>query len=125
MDLFFDEFIGDIVISKTDRAINSRHEVLLNLIKKLIEAVQFELPNKHELFKKCLELNPTGFKRLYNCYEVGRQWLIKIFYQEILQLEPINTTGRRAKEVIISKIVTLKKAEKEQKQTERLKETHQ
>ncbi|RHZ81740.1 hypothetical protein Glove_117g506 [Diversispora epigaea] len=113
MDLLFSEFIEDNVTSKMDRAVKNRHEVLWNLIDKLVEAFQV---NNHELFQNCPECTLLGFQRLYKCYETGKQCLTKIFRQEILKLETIDTTGRRSKDVIVSKVTTLKKAEKEQKQ---------
>ena len=119
MNLLFSEFLGDTVMSKSDRAVNNRHEILWNLVDKLVETFQVD---KHKLFQNCPELNLEGFKRLYECYEAGKQRLIKIFRQEILELEPVDTTGRRAKEIVVSKVITLKKAEKEQKQIE--KDTH-
>ncbi len=72
MDLLFSEFIGDNVMSKTDRAINSRHEILWKLIDKLVEAFQLNLPSQHELFQNCSEFNLDGFNRLYNCYKIGK-----------------------------------------------------
>ncbi len=50
MDLLFSKFIEDNVMSKTDRAINSQHEILWKLIDKLVEAFQLNLPSQHELF---------------------------------------------------------------------------
>ncbi|CAB5393986.1 unnamed protein product [Rhizophagus irregularis] len=39
--------------------------------------------------------------------------------QEILQAEPINTKGRKAKEIVVSKVKDIKKAEKEADKTEK------
>ncbi|RHZ67000.1 hypothetical protein Glove_303g24 [Diversispora epigaea] len=97
MDLLFSEFIEDNVTSKMDRAVKNRHEVLWNLIDKLVETFQV---NNHELFQNCLECTLLGFQRLYKYYETGKQHLTKIFRQEILKLETIDTTGRRSKDVI-------------------------
>ncbi|RHZ69647.1 hypothetical protein Glove_281g66 [Diversispora epigaea] len=83
------------VISKTDRAVKTHYEVLWNLIDKLIEAFQV---NNHELFQNCLGCTLFGFQRLYKCYETDKQRLTKIFRQEILKLETIDTTGRRSKD---------------------------
>ena len=53
--------------------------------------------------------------KIYECYENGKQRLNQIFKQEILELESIDTTGRRAKEVLVSKVIALKKNRKKTK----------
>ena len=42
-----------------------------------------------------------------------------IYRQEILQTEPINPKGRKAKEIVVSKVKDIKTAEKEAEKTER------
>ena len=44
-----------------------------------------------------------------------------IYRQEILQTEPINPKGRKAKEIVVSKVKDIKTAEKEAEKTERKK----
>jgi hypothetical protein len=54
-----------------------------------------------------------GCQKLLGCYNAGLERLKAIYRQEVLKIEPINTKGRRAKEVIVSKVKDAKKAEKE------------
>lgn len=46
---------------------------------------------------------------MFECYEKGIQRLLSIFRQEILHTEPINTKGRTAKNVVVTKVEDLKK----------------
>ncbi|RHZ62229.1 hypothetical protein Glove_341g10 [Diversispora epigaea] len=104
------------VTSKMDRAVKNHHEVLWNLIDKLVEAFQV---NNHELFQNCLECTLLGFQQLYKCYETGKQCLTKIFCQEILKLETIDTTGKRSKDIVVkaSKKKTKANGKKNRKKT--------
>src|SRR5205823_5639936 len=54
------------------------------------------------------QLTPEGFGKLFHCYKDGVTRLEKIFRQEILHLEAIDTKGRRAKGVITTKVTDLK-----------------
>ncbi|GBB89767.1 hypothetical protein RclHR1_16570002 [Rhizophagus clarus] len=81
-----------------------------NLLKKTL--VQLP-PLKHPLFKNNNQLNNEGCQKLFKYYDAGLERLKKIYRQEILQIETVNTKGRRAKEVVVSKVKDIKKAEKE------------
>ena len=113
MDLLFSEFIDDNVMSHGKHSINNRHAALWNLTKTLIEAFNSITPLNHPLFKNNSQLNHEGCQKLYKCYNAGLERLKEIYRQEILQIETIDTRGRRAKEVIVSKVKDVKKAEKE------------
>ncbi len=108
MNLLLDEFLGDIVLSTGTRAVNRRQETLWELTKQLIEAFEMVDGTQHSLFQTCDQLTSEGFDKLFRCYEIGVTRLDKIFRQEILHLEAINTKGRRAKDVITTKVIDLK-----------------
>lgn len=55
-------------------------------------------------------MNNEECQKLFKCYDAGIERLKKIYRQEILQIETVNT---RAKEVVVSKVKDIKKAEKE------------
>ncbi|CAI2200071.1 8684_t:CDS:2, partial [Funneliformis geosporum] len=65
------------------------------LIKILVEAFESVEPIKYQLFKNL------------------------IYCQEVLKIKPINTKGKREKEVTVSKVKDAKKAEKEIKVTDK------
>src|SRR5437764_6899521 len=75
------------------------------------------------LFQNCDQLTSEGFKKLFCCYENGIMRLDKIFRQEILHLEPIDTKGRRAKGIVTTKVTDLK-SKAPPKNTHPLNETH-
>ncbi|RHZ43769.1 hypothetical protein Glove_856g18 [Diversispora epigaea] len=100
MNLLLDEFLDDIVLLTTTRAIKERHEVLWKLINQLLEAFEMENGTYHPLFQNCNQLTTEGFEKLYRCYQDGTVRLDKIFQQEILCLQVIDTKGCRLKRKI-------------------------
>ncbi|RIA89701.1 hypothetical protein C1645_738443 [Glomus cerebriforme] len=113
IDLFFSEFIDNNVMSSSKHSVDSRYVALWNLIRTLIEAFDSVNPLEHPLFKNNNQLNYEGCQKLFGCYNAGLERLKKIYRQEILKTETINTKGRGAKEVIVSKVKDIKKVEKE------------
>lgn len=112
MNLLLDEFLDDIVLSTTTRAIKERHEVLWKLINQLLEAFEMENGTHHLLFQNCNQLTTEGFEKLYGCYQDGIVRLDKIFQQEILCLQAIDTKGRGAKGIVVTKVADLKENSK-------------
>ena len=117
MNLLLDEFLDDIVLSTTPRAIKGHHEVLWKLINQLLEAFEMENGTHHLLFQNCNQLTTEGFEKLYGCYQDGMVRLDKIFQQEILCIQAIDTKGRGAKGIVVTKVVDLK--EKSKKNTKK------
>jgi len=109
--LLFGEFIGDIVISKKDRAVNGRRESFWALVNSLLIAFESSNPTSLPLFQNCKELTDDGFNKFFSCYDKGKERLMQIYRQEVLKIDPINTKGRRAKEIIVTKIKDIKNAE--------------
>jgi len=123
MNLLLDEFLGDIVLSTGTQAVNRRRKILWELTNQLIEAFEMVDTMQHPLFQNCNQLTSDGFKKLFCYYENGIMRLDKIFRQEILHLEPIDTKGRRVKGIVTTKVTDLKsKAPK--KNTHLLNEAH-
>jgi hypothetical protein len=110
MDLLFGEFIGDIVMSKKDRAIDEKRESLWTFVKFLLIAFESSNSTNFPLFQNCKELTESGYNKLFSCYNKGKERLMQIYRQEVLKINPINTKGRRAKEVITTKIKDIKNA---------------
>jgi hypothetical protein len=108
MDLLFGEFVDDIVISKKDRAVDGRRESFWALVDSLLIAFESSSPTNHSLFQNCKELTDDGFSKLFSCYDKGKERLTQIYRQEVLKIDPINTKGRRAKEVVVTKTKDLK-----------------
>jgi len=86
-----------------------------------VEAFGSVDPLKHSLFKNSSQLDHEGCQKLFKCYNAGLERLKTIYRQEILQTEPINPKGRKAKEIVVSKVKDIKTAEKEAEKTEKKK----
>ncbi|RHZ57019.1 hypothetical protein Glove_395g64 [Diversispora epigaea] len=98
MNFLLDEFLDDIVLSTTTRAIK--------------EPFEMENGTHHPLFQNCNQLTTEGFEKLYRCYQDGIVRLDKIFQQEILCLQAIDTKGRSAKGIVVTKVADLKEKSK-------------
>lgn len=108
MNLLFDEYLDDIVLSTSKRAVNGRRERLWILINKLLEAFEMENGANHPLFNGPNQLTSIGYMKLFGCYESGEKRLNVIFKQEVLGLEPINTKNRRSRDVVVTKVKDIK-----------------
>ena len=122
IDLLFSEFIDDNVMSCSKHSVDNRYIALWNLIRTLVEAFDSVVPLEHPLFKNNSQLNYEGCQKLFKCYNAGLERLKTIYRQEILRIETINTKGRKAKEVVVSKVKDIKKVEKETEKAAKLSE---
>ena len=111
MNLLFGEFIDDNVMSHGKHSVDNRYTALWNLIKSLVEAFGSVNPLEYSLFKNNSQLNQEGCQKLFKCYNAGLERLKTIYRQEILKIEAINSRGRKAKEVVVSKVKDIKKAD--------------
>ncbi len=107
-------------MSSSKHSVDNRYVALWNLIKTLIEAFDSVNPLEHLLFKNNNQLNYEGCQKLFGCYNAGLERLKTIYRQEILKTETINTKGRGAKEVVVSKVKDIKKVEKEAEKASKL-----
>ncbi|RHZ84897.1 hypothetical protein Glove_74g143 [Diversispora epigaea] len=96
MNLLIGEFVNNITVSQTEHAINSRQEVMWTLIDSLTDAFENPISTNHLLFKNCKELTTL----------------------EVLHIEPIDTKGRRAKGIVVTKVKDIKETSKKRNQTE-------
>ncbi|CAG8540162.1 11167_t:CDS:1 [Dentiscutata heterogama] len=74
----------------------------------------------HEIFKYAPELMPTGFNNIYACYDLGVACLQEILRQDVYKVEPRNTTGRRKRNIVVHKLLSLLEHQKKDKQTNKL-----
>ncbi|CAB5360527.1 unnamed protein product [Rhizophagus irregularis] len=65
----------------------------------------------YPLFQNCIELTDSSYTKLFSYYNKEKERLKQIYRQEVLRIDPINTKGRRAKEVVITKTKDIKNAE--------------
>lgn len=66
------------------------------LVNQLSETFKSSLPEKHPLFQQASQLTPEGYQRIFASYESGMTRMQKIIDQDVLQIEPRITRGRRA-----------------------------
>ncbi|GBC49728.2 hypothetical protein GLOIN_2v1793246 [Rhizophagus irregularis DAOM 181602=DAOM 197198] len=79
IDLLLSEYLDDTSISQSERAINSRWEVLWKLIEDLVIVFDMVDPLSHEIFK---DLEPPELHK-----------------EDVIKIEPRNAKGRRALEI--------------------------
>ena len=96
IDLLLSEYLEDISVSHSQRAINSRKEVLWKLVDNLVVIFDMENPLKHLIFHEYTpsELNKEGYEKLIACFSNGLKRIHKIYLQEVLKIEKRNPTGR-------------------------------
>ncbi|RHZ57214.1 hypothetical protein Glove_392g9 [Diversispora epigaea] len=98
VDLLLSEYLEDTSVSHSQRAINSRKEVLWKLVNNLIIIFDMKNPLEHPIFRKHIppELNKEGCEKLIACYPNGLERIQKVYLQEVLKTEKRDPTGRRA-----------------------------
>ena len=101
IDLLLSEYLDDTSVSQSERAIDSRSEVLWKLIEDLVIIFDMIDPLSHEIFKDLEppELHKEGYERLVACYENGLERMQVIYKQDVIKIEPRNAQGRRALEI--------------------------
>ncbi|GET01277.1 hypothetical protein GLOIN_2v1813984 [Rhizophagus clarus] len=84
IDLLLSEYLDDTSISQSERAIDSRREVLWKLIEDLVIIFDMIDPLSHEIFKDLepLELHKEGYKRLVACYKNSLERMQVIYKQD-------------------------------------------
>jgi len=101
IDLLLSEYLEDTSISQSERAIDSRREVLWKLIEDLVMIFDMTDPLSHEIFKDLEppELHKEGYEKLVACYKNGLERMRVIYKQDVIKSEPRNAQGRRALEI--------------------------
>ncbi len=90
VDLLLNEYLEETAISKSERAIDSRREILWELVDDLVMIFDMADPLSHQIFKdlKPPEIHEEGYKRLLACYENGLKRMQIIYKQDVIKSEP-------------------------------------
>ena len=120
LDVLLNEYVGEDIFIRSEHTIKSRKEALWNLVNQLVDAFNLIDSTTHEIFKDTTENNPNGFNNLFTCYELGIERLNNIHAQEIEKSIPINTKGRRIKNIKTIIIEQRKIIEKNRKEQEKI-----
>ncbi|RHZ46541.1 hypothetical protein Glove_615g48 [Diversispora epigaea] len=106
IDLLMSEYLDDNSMSHSKRAIKSRKESLWELVNNLVTVFEMENPLTHPLFQNYTptQMHQEGLEKLISCYPNGLERIKKIYRQEVLKIESKNTQGRRATEVVKTKL---------------------
>src|SRR6266496_3204268 len=80
------EYLEETAISKSERAIDSRREILWELVDDLVMIFDMADPLSHQIFKdlKPPEIHEEGYKRLLACYENGLKRMQIIYKQDVI-----------------------------------------
>ncbi|PKC54899.1 hypothetical protein RhiirA1_403288 [Rhizophagus irregularis] len=94
----FDEALETFGVHFSERAIDSRSEVLWKLIEDLVIIFDMIDPLSHEIFKdlESLELYKEEYERLVACYKNGLERMQVIYKQDVIKIKFRNVQGRRA-----------------------------
>ncbi|CAG8571765.1 4997_t:CDS:1 [Dentiscutata heterogama] len=107
LELLLSQYMGDAVIAKEDRCVQSRKERLWKLANDLFNAFSLPDPKTHELFINTQELTREGFSNIFECYEKGIARLGAILRQDVYKTEARVTKGRRKRNVRVHKLAIL------------------
>ncbi|RHZ87427.1 hypothetical protein Glove_35g41 [Diversispora epigaea] len=118
VDLLLSKYLEDTSVSHSQRAINSRKEVLWKLVNNLIIIFDMKNPLEHPIFREHIppELNKESCEKLIACYPNGLERIQKVYLQEVLKTEKCDPTGRRAIGVKRTKHQEYKEMSKTKKQ---------
>jgi len=103
------EYVGDTLLILNDRNMKSRKEAMWKLVDKLYEAFIYQNSSGHDLFKGTSQNNEQGFKRLFECYDIGKERLHDIYKQDIEKSKTRITIGRRKHNIETNTIAQQKK----------------
>ncbi|RHZ84783.1 hypothetical protein Glove_75g68 [Diversispora epigaea] len=115
------QYLNNIPISNYDRSVNTRKDIMWDLVNKLLKAFDArdynEFNNNNDLFHitNPKEMCAEGIKRLTELYGQGLYRIKLIYRQEVLKKEAIITVGRRAKDVTVTKYKDIRTEKKNKK----------
>ncbi|PKC56013.1 hypothetical protein RhiirA1_402454 [Rhizophagus irregularis] len=117
IDTLLNEFLDTHTYYRKDRNTNNRIDPLWKLSHDLLEAFKMDNAIDHDLFKKNSppQLNQEGLMKINQAYEDGLGRIKKIYRQEVIKIEAINTKGRRKLSVMKTKVSDLSKNKKSRK----------
>jgi len=94
------EFINDATISKGSRALRTRKEAMWKTVDLLLAAFKSSAPETHALFIATTQLKQAGYDNLFTCYDIGLDRIQTLEKQDVREVEPRVTTGRRTKNIV-------------------------
>ncbi|POG82656.1 hypothetical protein GLOIN_2v1469926 [Rhizophagus irregularis DAOM 181602=DAOM 197198] len=117
IDTLLNEFLDTHTYYRKDHNTNNRIDPLWKLSHDLLEAFKMDNAIDHDLFKKNSppQLNQEGLMKINQAYEDGLGRIKKIYRQEVIKIEAINTKGRRKLSVMKTKVSDLSKNKKSRK----------
>lgn len=123
IELFLNEYLHNNTSTNHERSTNLRKDEMWSLVEKLLIAFDtkdFNHYNQtHDLFHTSYlkEIHADGIRWLKKCYKQGLYCIHLIYAQEVLKKEKIDTTGRRVKEVLVTKYKDIEKPLRKRKNT--------
>ncbi|UZO19766.1 uncharacterized protein OCT59_011037 [Rhizophagus irregularis] len=123
IELFLNEYLHNNTSTNHERSTNLRKDEMWSLVEKLLIAFDtkdFNHYNQtHDLFHTSYpkEIHADGIRRLKECYKRGLHRIHLIYAQEVLKKKKIDTTGRRVKEVLVTKCKDIEKPPRKRKNT--------
>src|SRR2546429_620139 len=121
MNLLLSDFIDDPSVVHTECNLKLRKESTWKLTVDLLEAFNMSNPASHPLFQNTSQNNNEGFHRLFTCYNIGKERLYNIYKQDIEKTVECNTTGRRARNIVVDTIAQQKQRELQEKESKKKK----
>ncbi|CAG8840998.1 17349_t:CDS:2, partial [Gigaspora margarita] len=125
MNLLLSDFINDLSVIYTERNLKSRKESSWKLIVDLLEAFNMPDPASHPLFQNTSQNNNEEFYKLFACYNIGKKRLYNIYKQDIEKTIERNTTGRRARNIVVDTIAQQKQWELQEKESKKKKRNNE
>ncbi|PKY52259.1 hypothetical protein RhiirA4_496135 [Rhizophagus irregularis] len=106
IDLLIYEYLDNKSILPAERTSKSRMTPLWDLVGDLVDIFGMSDPLSHDLFQEYqpTELHHQGVERLISCYQRGLERIKTVYRQEVLEIECRNTHGRRAVEVVRTRL---------------------
>ncbi|UZO07800.1 uncharacterized protein OCT59_028074 [Rhizophagus irregularis] len=106
IDLLIYEYLDNKSILPAERTSKSRMAPLWDLVGDLVDIFGMSDPLSHDLFQEYqpTELHHQGVERLISYYQKGLARIKTVYRQEVLEIECRNTHGRRAIEVVRTRL---------------------
>jgi hypothetical protein len=113
IDLLLSEYVGNTPFIYNDCNMKSRKEAMWKLVDEL--QIAFVQSNSSDLFKGTTQNNEQGFRKLFECYEIGKKRLYDIYKQDVEKSQNRITIGRRKHDIEIDTIAQQKKRQEKVK----------
>jgi len=108
---FINQFLGEKITSARDHNVDSKKEVLWDLVSKLLGLFEDSNLNfDHDFLKMAPEITKKGFELLFTCYDKGEKRMEHLLQQEVYKKEVRITSGRKLRNVNVYKYENLKES---------------